>query len=169
MRTYTTLVLCILLASCTHISNKKEVVHKEDMIYVFRVTYGEYIYDTVSAITLEHGEVYYYPNDSLLMDYKKISDKPRLKIDDSKLVNFFNSLMNKDLESLSKIKDYKCSGITKNEYVIRIKSKAEIKEFVFPELLRCDDQSSLTFLEDLRFIFIKFQQIGNAPDWELSE
>ena len=146
MRTYITLILCILLVSCTHFSNKEEAVHKEDMIYVFRITYGEYVYDTVSAITLEHGEVYYYPNDSLLMDYKIISDKTRIKIDDSKLADLLKSLMNKDLE------------ITKNEYVIRIKSNAEVKEFVFPELLRCDEQSPLAFLGWLRSVFTKFRQ-----------
>lgn len=158
MRTYITLILCILLVSCTRFSNKEEAVHKEDMIYVFRITYGEYVYDTVSAITLEHGEVYYYPNDSLLMDYKIISDKTRIKIDDSKLADLLKSLMNKDLETLSKIEDCKCSGITKNEYVIRIKSNAEVKEFVFPELLRCDEQSPLAFLGWLRSVFTKFRQ-----------
>ena len=33
MRTYITLILCILLVSCTRFSNKEEAVHKEDMIY----------------------------------------------------------------------------------------------------------------------------------------
>lgn len=141
----------LLLCGCGFVS-AQEMDKKERQVFVYQVTYKDLSYENVKGIALYEGQLYYQPNDSLLMTYKGLSKDAKLynNIDALKL---FESL---DLDSLSKLKDYKsceCSVITRNEYIIKIIEKCIVKEFVFTEVLCCKPTSSCLFIENLHSIF----------------
>lgn len=141
----------LLLYSCG-ITFAQKMDKKERQVFVYQITYKGPSYEKVRGIALYGGQLYYQPNDSLLMTYNGLSKDAKLynNIDALKLLESLN------LDNLSKIKDYKsceCSVITKNEYIIKIIEKGIVKKIVFTEVLSCKSTSPCLFIENLHSIF----------------
>lgn len=128
---------------------------KERQVFVYQITYKGPSYENVRGVALYEGQLYYQPNDSLLMTYNGLSKDAKLynNIDALKLLESLN------LDSLSKIEEYKsceCSIITKNEYIIKIIEMDTVKNFVFTEVLSCKPNSPCLFLEKFHQIFEEY-------------
>lgn len=134
------------------ITSAQKMDKKERQVFVYQITYKGPSYENVRGIALYEGQLYYQPNDSLLMTYKGLSKDAKLynNVDALKLLESLS------VDSLSKIKEYRsceCSVITKNEYVIKIIEKGIVKNFVFTEVLSCKPTSPCLFIEKLHSLF----------------
>ena len=73
---FTMLAMGLLLTSCYHQYVRRNwVIDANANIYVYRITYGELCYNSITAISLEHDRVYYYANDSLLLAVDDLTHK----------------------------------------------------------------------------------------------
>ena len=142
----------LLLYSCG-ITSAQNMHRKERQVFVYQITYNDSSYETVRGFALYEGQLYYQPNDSLLMTYKGLSKEAKI-YNNMHALKLLESL---NVDSLSKIKDDKqgCLGITKNEYVIRIIEKNIVKYLVFTQVLKCKPTSPVYFIEKLNSIFDK--------------
>ena len=152
MKLFINLFLINLLLYSCGITSAQKMNKKERQVFVYHITYKGPSYETVRGIALYEGQLYYQPNDSLLMTYKGLSKEAKLfnNIGALKLLESLN------VDSLSEIKDYKnceCSIITKNEYIIKIIEKVIVKLFAFTEVLSCKPTSPCLFIETLHSIF----------------
>lgn len=125
-------------------------------IFIYQVKYGEVQYESVKSLALVDKKVFFQHKDSLLMNYEVLSDHA-IEINDNKLLSLLYTI---DINALSAIKDYnqcQCGSITKNEYVIRIiMNNGQKREYVFPEVLSCKEDSPCSVFEKLSQYFKKY-------------
>lgn len=139
------------MLSCSH--KNSSATEKDINVYVYRITYKENFYNTVTLIALENNKLYYCPNDTLIMTYKETSNQRR-EITDERLSLLIHSLIYKNLDELSKIKYNDCKGLTKNEYIIKVVRNKKAETYIFPEILMCSDKSTLKFIDELYQYFV---------------
>lgn len=162
---FTMLAMGLLLTSCYHQYVRRNwVIDANANIYVYRITYGELCYNSITAISLEHDRVYYYANDSLLLAVDDLTHKKRKKVNDQAIVNLLHYLTVINLSRLEKPDWSRCGCVTKNEYVIRILKQGKNEYHFFPELLKCDQRLGLKFVEDLRMIFERMLEYDGNSD-----
>ena len=161
------LAMGLLLTSCYHqYVRRNSVIGANTSIYVYRITYGELSYSSITALSLQHDSVYYYANDSSLMAVDDLTYKKRRKVNDKSIQDLLHYLTVKNLSGLENPDGRCCGCVTKNEYVIRILKQGKNEYHIFPELLKCDQQSGLKFIEDLRMTFEKMLVYdGNCDDF----
>ena len=164
---FTMLAMGLLLTSCYHQYVRRNwVIDANTSIYVYRITYGELSYSSITALSLQHDSVYYYANDSLLMTVDNLTHKTRRRVNDKSIQDLLHYLTVKNLSGLENPDGRCCGCVTKNEYVIRILKQGKNEYHIFPELLKCDQQSGLKFIEDLRMTFEKMLVYdGNCDDF----
>jgi len=162
---FTMLAMGVFLTSCYQQYVRKDwVIDANADIYVYRITYGELCYNSITAISLEHDRVYYYANDSLLLSVDDLTHKKRRKVNDQAIANLLHYLTVKNLSRLEKPDWSRCGCVTKNEYVIRILKQEKNEYHFFPELLKCDQRLGLKFVEDLRMIFERMLDLDGNSD-----
>ena len=148
------LAMGLLLTSCYHQYVRRNwVIDANANIYVYRITYGELSYSSITALSLQHDSVYYYANDSLLLAVDDLTHKKRRKVNDQAIVNLLHYLTVINL-----------SRLEKPEYVIRILKQGKNEYHFFPELLKCDQRLGLKFVEDLRMIFERMLEYDGNSD-----
>ncbi len=101
MKLFINLFLINLLLYSCGITSAQKMNKKERQVFVYHITYKGPSYETVRGIALYEGQLYYQPNDSLLMTYKGLSKEAKLfnNIGALKLLESLN------VDSLSEIKD----------------------------------------------------------------
>lgn len=109
-------------------------------IYVYHVINGSHGYEKVEGLALLGDRMYYYPADSMLMTY----DNPvnRFEENDTILHKYLTQITS--LDSIDDPINEYCLGVTKNEFIVRVRSKGNrevLQEFVIAEYLDCDEKS----------------------------
>lgn len=151
---FTILIMSLLFSSCYHQHTRKDwVIDSKTNVYVYRITNGEPHYGIVTAISLEHENLYFYTHDSLLMNYNDLKQKNRKEIYDNEIKDLLHYLTIKNMAKVENSGSNHCDCITKNNYVIRILKQGKEKYHIFPEVLKCDQESGLKFIEELRNAF----------------
>jgi len=150
---FAVIVMGLLISSCYHQYAKKNWdIDSKTIVYVYKIVYIENGY-TISALTLENDNVYYYTSDSLLISYEELKWKDRKKVNDNDIKRLLYYISIKSLGQLENPDGRRCDCVTKNEYVIKIVKRRRTKFYMFPELLGCDQETELGFIENLRNAF----------------
>ena len=121
-------------------------------IFIYKIEYNEYKYESVRGLALVEGNLYVQPKDSMLMTYSGLSKKAK-KIDDLAIYQLMSEINIESMKNLQNISNCDCSAITKNEFVIRIVDGANIDNFVFSEEFKCKPLSDCLLLEKLHDAF----------------
>jgi putative uncharacterized protein (fragment) len=87
------------------------------------------------------------------MNYNDLKQKNRKEIYDNEIKNLLYYLTIKKLAKVENSDGNHCDCTTKNNYVIRILKQGKEEYHIFPEVLKCDQESGLKFIEELRNAF----------------
>jgi putative uncharacterized protein (fragment) len=87
------------------------------------------------------------------MNYNDLKQKNRKEIYDNEIKNLLYYLTIKKLAKVENSDGSHCDCTTKNNYVIRILKQGKEEYHIFPEVLKCDQESGLKFIEELRNAF----------------
>lgn len=109
----------LLISSCYHQYAKKNWdIDSKTIVYVYKIVYIENGY-TISALTLENDNVYYYTSDSLLISYEELKWKDRKKVNDNDIKRLLYYISIKSLGQLENPDGRRCDCVTKNVTIQR--------------------------------------------------
>ncbi len=154
-----TLLISFIFNFCGYGNNQKSAANGSQL-FIYKITFGEFTYNNVCGIALVNGELYYEPNDSMLLTYKGLSSnaKPYKSVESCKFVESLNT------DTLRQIFQNKnncnCRKMSKSEFVIRVYEDGKLEQFYFPEILNCDLNDPCLFIEKISTIFNSIQAKG---------
>lgn len=143
----------ILLTSCISNSYSNANYSNED-VFVYRIenTNSER-YKSVKGIVLIDNKIYFEPNDSMLLTLSGLSNRC-IKINDLDLKETINQIIN-DVKRFNP-RDCQCGSLTKNEYIIRVRTNTNTEEFFLNENLNCVKTDKCSLPENLKMLFKKY-------------
>lgn len=149
-----------MIISCnSDVQTLKDTSDQNDLI-IYKMTFDESLgLRGVQGIVFNSRGCFYFPTDSLLLLDSNFSTSKREIVNDEEVIGLHKILTEPTLEKITNSDYSENCGLTKNEFLIKVKSGKSFKEYSFNEVLQGNRGCNS---EELLSISNAFKNLKNA-------